>query len=163
MIESSHRQRTPIKWCCWSRACARAHPLSLNSFYNFSLVNFAIAFTFSTGGVTFYFSLDLVFFWQLTFEQRQRHTRKEWERERDIHVCDRYHSVYSVQSLFKLRHMPLLYTSYHMDVLLNVWGVSVFCNKDCNMYLYVHLFRVCMMVLANATIWLPFISRGEKK
>lgn len=62
MIESSHRQRTPIKWCCWWHSCARAHTLFLNSFYNLTLLSFAIAFTFSTGGVTFYFSLDLVYF-----------------------------------------------------------------------------------------------------
>lgn len=29
--------------------------------------------------------------------------------------------------------------------------------------MYVHLFRVCIMVLANATIWLPFIGKGEQK
>lgn len=89
MIESSHRQRTPIKWCVigWVRA-RETHTRSSSSFY--SLVDFA--FTFFAG--VFFFLRGLFFFFLANrrFGTRQREQSKDTEKQR--HSFGLFHSIF---------------------------------------------------------------------
>lgn len=96
IIESSHRQRTPIKWCFVGVACARfARRTRIRPLFLFRFITFRLWIRFYFFRWPFFFFIVCISFFLAThiFEKRQRYR----DRDSDIYVLRDIIRFYSVQ------------------------------------------------------------------